>query len=44
MKPAYVAFDASFEKKLKKYRQQLFKILDDDGIYLIEIGDHDACY
>lgn len=92
MKPKYLKFDAGFEKRFQKYKNQLteterqrlkkrleifkenifdrrlkthklkgelnnyfafsisysdrivFKILDDEGIYFIEIGSHDICY
>lgn len=92
MKPQYLKFDATFEKKFAKYIDQLtetkrlrlkkkleifkenifdkrlkthklkgelgayhaftidysdrivFKILNDGGIYFIEIGSHDICY
>mgnify|MGYP001558539373 CR=1 FL=1 len=92
MKPKYISYDAAFEKKFKKYKNQLtdterqriknrleifrenvfdkrlkthklkgelrdyyafsisysdrivFKVLDDGGVYLIEIGSHDVCY
>jgi len=92
MKPKYIKYDATFEKKFRKYTKQLtdaerqrlkkrleifkedvfdkrlkthklkgelndyyafsisysdrivFKILDDEGIYFIEVGTHDVCY
>ncbi|MBI4651506.1 type II toxin-antitoxin system YafQ family toxin [Candidatus Desantisbacteria bacterium] len=92
MKPKYFRYDAAFEKKFEKYKNQItdserqklkkrfeifkenifdkrlkthklkgelsnyysfsinysdrivFKILDDEGIYFIEIGSHDICY
>jgi mRNA-degrading endonuclease YafQ of YafQ-DinJ toxin-antitoxin module len=92
MKPKYISFDASFEKRFKKYKGQLtntereklkkrleifkenifderlkthklkgnlkdyyafsisysdrivFKILNNEGVYFIEIGGHDICY
>ena len=92
MKPGYIQYDAAFERKFDKYKNQLthsekqrlkkrleifkedifdkrlkthklkgelggyyafsvsysdrivFKILDDEGIYFIEIGSHDVCY
>lgn len=92
MKPKYLIFDASFEKKFEKYKKRLtekerdrlrdkfeifrgntfdkslkthklkgglgdyyafslshkdrlvFKIVDDESVYLIEIGSHDVCY
>jgi mRNA-degrading endonuclease YafQ of YafQ-DinJ toxin-antitoxin module len=34
----YYAFSISYSERL------VFKILDDEGIYLIEIGSHDVCY
>lgn len=34
----YYSFSISY------YERIVFKILEDGGIYLIEIGDHDVCY
>lgn len=92
MRPKYVIFDVSFERKFEKYKKRLtekeriklrekfkifkedifdkrlkthklkgrlgdyyalslsyqdrlvFKIIDDDSVYLIEIGSHNVCY
>ncbi len=92
MKPKYIKYDTTFEKKFEKYKNKLtedekyklrkkleifsrdifdkrlrthklkgrlsdyyafsityydrmvFKVLDDEGIYFIEIGSHDICY
>jgi len=34
----YYAFSISYSERL------VFKILDDEGIYFIELGSHDVCY
>jgi len=34
----YYAFSISHSDRL------VFKILDDEGVYFIEVGEHDACY
>ena len=34
----YYAFSISYSDRI------VFKILDDEGVYFIEVGEHDVCY